>query len=64
MSTENHQITWKQALLNTRGPGTIKEIIALFIKGVFMGAANIIPGVSGGTIALITGKYISNNIYT
>jgi len=29
----------------------------LFIKGVAMGVANIIPGVSGGTIALITGIY-------
>lgn len=27
------------------------------IKGFFMGAANVIPGVSGGTIALITGIY-------
>jgi len=30
-------------------------IIAL--KGFFMGAANVVPGVSGGTIALITGIY-------
>ena len=29
----------------------------LFIKGMAMGAANVIPGVSGGTIALITGIY-------
>ncbi len=28
-----------------------------FLKGVGMGAANVIPGVSGGTIALITGIY-------
>lgn len=32
-------------------------IISLFFKGVAMGAANVIPGVSGGTIALITGIY-------
>lgn len=31
--------------------------IALFMKGLAMGAANVIPGVSGGTIALITGIY-------
>lgn len=31
--------------------------IALFLKGLAMGAANVIPGVSGGTIALITGIY-------
>jgi len=29
----------------------------LFLKGLAMGAANVIPGVSGGTIALITGIY-------
>jgi len=29
----------------------------LFLKGIFMGAADIIPGVSGGSIALITGIY-------
>jgi putative membrane protein len=29
----------------------------LFIKGVGMGAANVVPGVSGGTIAFITGIY-------
>ncbi|MFT6264481.1 MAG: putative membrane protein [Oleiphilaceae bacterium] len=29
----------------------------LFLKGVLMGAADIVPGVSGGTIAFITGIY-------
>jgi putative membrane protein len=29
----------------------------LYIKGVLMGAADLVPGVSGGTIALITGIY-------
>jgi len=33
------------------------EKVSLFLKGFGMGAANIIPGVSGGTIALITGIY-------
>jgi putative membrane protein len=31
--------------------------LLLFLKGLAMGAANVIPGVSGGTIALITGIY-------
>lgn len=31
--------------------------VALFLKGIAMGAANVIPGVSGGTIALISGIY-------
>lgn len=35
----------------------IKEAILIFIRGVLMGSADIVPGVSGGTIALITGIY-------
>ena len=35
----------------------VKEIILIFLKGLFMGSADIVPGVSGGTIALITGIY-------
>ena len=29
----------------------------LFIKGLAMGAVNKIPGVSGGTVAFVTGIY-------
>ena len=35
----------------------MKYYLILFIKGMGFGIANIIPGVSGGTIALITGIY-------
>ncbi len=35
----------------------MKEFIILVLKGLGMGAANVIPGVSGGTIALITGIF-------
>lgn len=35
----------------------VKQIIALVFKGMAMGAANVVPGVSGGTIALITGIF-------
>ena len=38
-------------------PMTMGRFIALALKGAAMGAANVIPGVSGGTIALITGIY-------
>lgn len=31
--------------------------IFLFLKGIAMGAADVVPGVSGGTIAFITGIY-------
>tara|TARA_B100000683_G_scaffold37094_3_gene32523 strand:- start:13400 stop:14386 length:987 start_codon:yes stop_codon:yes gene_type:complete len=33
------------------------RFISLILKGIAMGAANVIPGVSGGTIALITNIY-------
>lgn len=36
---------------------TIKEKALLFFKGVAMGSADVVPGVSGGTIAFITGIY-------
>lgn len=35
----------------------LKFIITNFMKGFAMGTANVIPGVSGGTIALITGIF-------
>ncbi|MEO1054185.1 MAG: DUF368 domain-containing protein [Bacteroidota bacterium] len=37
-----------------RGP---KDYFFLFLKGLAMGSADIVPGVSGGTIAFITGIY-------
>ena len=36
---------------------SLKEYILLFSKGAAMGAADVVPGVSGGTIAFITGIY-------
>ncbi len=36
---------------------TIKEYILIFLRGLLMGIADIIPGVSGGTMALVTGIY-------
>ena len=35
----------------------MNSILKLYFKGVAMGAADIVPGVSGGTIALISGIY-------
>ncbi len=34
-----------------------QEMIKIFLRGVLMGASDIMPGISGGTIALITGIY-------
>lgn len=36
---------------------TLSSYILIFIKGIGMGAADVIPGVSGGTIAFLTGIY-------
>lgn len=35
----------------------MKEYVTIFLKGIGMGSANVIPGVSGGTIALVTGIF-------
>ncbi|MBK8807660.1 MAG: DUF368 domain-containing protein [Bacteroidales bacterium] len=42
----------------------IKNYLTLFIKGMAMGVANLTPGVSGGTIAMITGvlEQLTNSI--
>ena len=36
---------------------TIKDYIVIGLKGIAMGAADLVPGVSGGTIAFISGIY-------
>jgi len=36
---------------------TPQQLVGIFLRGMAMGAADIVPGVSGGTIALITGIY-------
>ena len=35
----------------------MKNNFILFLKGFAMGSADVVPGVSGGTIAFITGIY-------
>jgi len=49
-------MSWKQ-IFDGPGPRTLKEGLLLFSKGLCMGCADIVPGVSGGTVALITGIY-------
>lgn len=36
---------------------SIMNYLSTFLKGIAMGAADVVPGVSGGTIAFITGIY-------
>lgn len=49
--------TWKEAFFASPGPASLRKAAMLFLKGLCMGSADVIPGVSGGTIALITGIY-------
>ncbi len=56
MNKDNY-MTWKDAFFASPGPDSLKSAAALSLKGLCMGSADVIPGVSGGTIALITGIY-------
>lgn len=56
MKQKNTQ-SWSEAFFASPGPASLKEAALLSLKGLCMGTADIIPGVSGGTIALITGIY-------
>ncbi|MCY4645044.1 MAG: DUF368 domain-containing protein [Bacteriovoracales bacterium] len=48
---------WSQAIQSSPGPRSKREYLALYAKGFCMGTADLIPGVSGGTIAFISGIY-------
>jgi putative membrane protein len=50
-------MTWKEAFFASPGPDSTRQAGILSLKGLCMGSADVIPGVSGGTIALITGIY-------
>lgn len=47
---------FKSKLFKARKGGK-RELLGIFIRGAAMGAADVVPGVSGGTIAFITGIY-------
>ncbi|MFX3675403.1 MAG: DUF368 domain-containing protein [bacterium] len=46
-----------KAWWSSPGPRTSTEFFSLWIRAFLMGIADLIPGVSGGTIAFITGIY-------
>jgi putative membrane protein len=52
-----NKLTIREAFMASPGPQSLKGGALLWLKGFCMGAADIIPGVSGGTIAFITGIY-------
>ena len=54
---EKYIVTWKDAFFSSPGPTSARKAVNLALKGLCMGSADVIPGVSGGTIALITGIY-------
>ena len=49
--------TWRDSFFSSPGPASPRKAAVLALKGLCMGSADVIPGVSGGTIALITGIY-------
>ena len=49
--------SWKEAFMAAPGPREKSDYIILYVKAFCMGIADLIPGVSGGTIAFITGIY-------
>jgi putative membrane protein len=50
-------VTGEPAAAREQSGVAIQAWLAVYLKGVLMGAADAVPGVSGGTIALITGIY-------
>lgn len=51
------RMTFSKAWNTGPGPRSVQDAVIVTLKGFCMGAADIIPGVSGGTIAFITGIY-------
>jgi putative membrane protein len=43
--------------MDNSSPRTFKDYIGLSLRGFLMGAADVVPGVSGGTMAFILGIY-------
>lgn len=53
----DEKLTLARAFMAGPGPRDLRGAALLWAKGLCMGAADIIPGVSGGTVAFITGIY-------
>jgi putative membrane protein len=54
---KRHLTTGKSNNTPSKSAREPKAILALFAKGFCMGASDVVPGVSGGTMALILGIY-------
>lgn len=55
-SQQHSSLSDTHAISNTPSNAP-KQLLGVYIRGMAMGAADIVPGVSGGTIALISGIY-------
>jgi len=67
MQQHDHDKTVATARQDTERPvRSPLAMVGIFLRGVFMGAADIVPGVSGGTMAFIFGIYeeLINSIKT
>jgi putative membrane protein len=49
--------TWFMTDNSNGSERSLKDYLGIALRGVCMGAADVVPGVSGGTMALITGIY-------
>ena len=56
-NSNNIKAPIKNTVPQQHQPPNLKQLLAIYFKGMAMGAADIVPGISGGTIALITGIY-------
>lgn len=52
LGEEARKTNWKD-----RGPRSIADWFGIALRGLAMGTADLVPGVSGGTIAFLTGIY-------
>lgn len=56
-SPDSQKPTVKSPASPSQSSNSPKQLLEIYVKGIAMGAADIVPGVSGGTIALIAGIY-------
>jgi putative membrane protein len=53
----SHDCIGKKQFMTAHNKGVYMQYLATIIKGFIIGIANVIPGVSGGTMALVVGIY-------
>lgn len=56
MTEQDSGISHRESTGHQRAPG-LRKAVGMVGRGAAMGAADVVPGVSGGTVALLTGIY-------